>query len=158
MNIRAEPGSSCSVYNVMGFGPHLQRAKLREFFKSYLQAGDLAYDYQKFVHLTSTGQLIHFEVTGFDFRPLCRFGLEISGNWRGPHVTLTYLEGKFLEAYINQVVHTIYSLACRVVPAGIEPRAKVLGRKGWPRWLRRHGLKIDCAGFVTGWQEYFNGQ
>jgi hypothetical protein len=133
----------------------MQRKKIREFWRSYLQGGDLTYDYQKFVHLTLTGQLLHYEVNGFNGLVLGRFGLQISGDARGAYVTLVYLEAQFLSEFVSQVISIIYHLANLIVPQWVEPRAKVQGRKGWPRYLRRAGLKIDKDHFVSGWQEYF---
>ena len=157
MNIRVEPGLSCSVYRIASYGPYLARKKLRGFWQSYLQSGDLAYDFQKFVHLTQIGQLIHYEVSGFQFRTVARFGLEISADAQGPYVTMSYLEGQYLADYGVQVASVMWDVAARLVPAGCEPRAKVQGRKGWPRFLKKHwGIACDKDGFVSGWQEFFN--
>src|SRR5262245_19833785 len=155
MNIQVVPGSSCSVYQIAGYGPHLARHKLREFWKSYLQGGDLAYDFQRFVHLTAAGQMLHYEVTGFSGKLYCRFGLEISADERGGYVTIVYLEGIDLEEYVRQAAGVIWNLAARVVPEGGEPRARVKGRRGWPKWLRKQGIYVEKDGIISGWQEYF---
>src|SRR5262245_65943233 len=99
MNIQTAPGLSCSVYQVLSFGPFVARRRLREFWKSYLQSGDIGYDYQKFAWLTVNGQLLHFEVQGFSGL-LCRYGLEISVDEHGPYVAVPYLAGVELTHYL----------------------------------------------------------
>jgi hypothetical protein len=154
MNIRAEPGLSCSVYRLDTYGPLISRRKLREFWWAYVVGGDQAYDLTRFIHLTRAGRVMHFEVLAFD-RPQARFGIEYSHDHLGPYITVLYLEGQWLREYVHHLAWTLLALARSVVPEGVKPRCKIKGRKGWPRFLRQHGIKINHNDMVSGWQPYF---
>jgi hypothetical protein len=154
MNIRVVPGLSCSLYRLDCFGPLISRRKARDFWWSYLVGGDCEYDLTRFLYLTRAGQVMHYEVT-LTTRPLARFGVEYSLDERGAYITVLYMEGQWIAEYLHQLMWTLFSLARAIVPEGVEPRCRVKGRKGWPRYLRRHGIETSDSGMISGWQDYF---
>jgi hypothetical protein len=154
MNIRAAPGLSGSVYGLDTFGPLVSRRKINKFWAAYKVSGDREYDLTRFIYLTKIGQVMHHEVRGAG-QIVARFGIEYSRDQRGPYVTILYLQGQWLIEYIHQLIWTLFVIAGEIVPQGVEPRCKVVGRKGWKRLVRRAGLVMDDDGMVSGWQDYF---
>src|SRR5262245_13709884 len=136
MNIQVEPGLSCSCYRLDTYGPLISRRKLREFWWSYQVGGDLAYDWTRFIYLTQTARVMHFEVVGMG-KPLARFGIEYCHDHYGNYISVLYLEGQFIKEYLHQMIWTLFAIARSVVPEGTQPRCKIKGRRGWSRYLRR---------------------
>jgi hypothetical protein len=133
----------------------ISRRKLRQFWAAYRVAGDQTCDLDRFIYLTRSGRVMHFEIRGFG-HVLARFGVEYSHDSYAAYVTVLYFDGEHLELYFEQLAKTLYGLAASIVPPGVKPRCKVKGRAGWPRFLKRHGLVIDPhTHLVSGWQEYF---
>lgn len=158
MNIRAVVGGG-SQYKCLPFGPDMPRKRQRKWYSSYLiSTVDLPpQSWVCFSQRIEAGLIVPYEVRDERNFVVCAFGLEILQDKIGTYVGICYLEGIDFREYAGEVIHAIWR-AARAFSID-DPRCHIPGRRGWRRFLRRFGIRMEVNGFVNGRQEaFYNGR